>query len=357
MSAMAKAQKAKAEEYLAEAQKTLSKRSWFGSGKERNQEDAAELILQAANAYKVGGLQQEAGDAYSRAGGIYRDELKNPNEAAKCFSNAGESHFRSVVKGLGSRVMPRPTFSLASRLNNTSFLLLPLPLCHRTGSCYKKASAADAIASFQSAVSLLTDAGRLTQAAKLCKECAELYENDEVAADGDKSAVVCAIEWYEQAAELFTLEDSKSQASQCHVKIAELCSAALEPPDLLRAAGLYDQLGRNCLESNLLKYNAKSYFLQAVLCHLANSDCVAAQECLSNYEGLDYTFGESREGKFAAQLVQCTEGMDAAGLATACFEYDRISKLDPWKTSMLVRVKRSIQGEGGNGDEEDFDLT
>jgi alpha-soluble NSF attachment protein len=209
------------------------------------------------------------------------------------------------------------------------------------------------VQAYQSAVSLLTDAGRLTQAAKLCKECAELYENEEVAVEGDKSAVVLAIENYEQAAELFELEDSKSGASQCKAKIAELCSAALDPPDLIRAAQIYDELGRKCLESNLLKFNAKGYFLQSVLCHLANSDAVGANQALQRYEGVDYTFGESREGKFARQLTDCVEGYDVETFATACYEYDRISKLDPWKTSMLVKVKRTIQDEAGGEDEEE----
>lgn len=215
----------------------------------------------------------------------------------------------------------------------------------------------DAVAAYQSALTLLMDAGRLSQAAKLCKECGELYETEEINVD-EKSHVVLAIESYEQAAELFEMEDSKSQASTCQAKVAELCSAALEPPDLTRAAGLYDQLGRKCLDSNLLKFNAKGYFLQSIFCHLANNDTVGAEQALAKYEGLDYTFGESREGKFSRQLVECVEGLDSEAFATACFEYDRISKLDPWKTSMLVKVKRSIQDGNGEGDDdEDVDLT
>jgi alpha-soluble NSF attachment protein len=313
MSAIAKAQKAKGQEYQAEAGRALTKKSWFASARDRNVEDAAELYLQAANAYKVGGLNQEAGDVYNVAGELYRDKLKQANEAAKCFTQAG--------------------------------------------SCYKKSNPVDAVSSYQSAVSLLTDAGRLTQAAQLCKECAELYESEEVAEAGGKSNVVAAIEAYEQAGELFGMEDSKSQASQCRAKVAELCSAALDPPDLLRAAGLYDELGRACLDSNLLKYNAKSYFLQAILCHLANGDAIGAEQALGRYEGVDYTFAESREGKFCRQLVECVEGYDAEAFATACYEFDRISKLDPWKTSMLVKVKRSIQDDGAGEEEDDVDLT
>ena len=226
---------------------------------------------------------------------------------------------------------------------------------------------------YENAIQLLTDAGRLTQAAKLCKECAEMYENDEVQIDAasssnssSKSPVVLAIEMYQQAAELFELEDSKSQASTCQSKIAELCSAALDPPDLIRASTIYDQLGRKCLENNLLKFNAKGYFLQSILCLLAAGDGIGAEQQYTRYESLDYTYGDSREGKFAKQIIDCVEQYDMETFATCCYEYDRISKLDPWKTSMLVKVKRNIGDEtggtgGGGGDgtggEDDFDLT
>lgn len=193
-------------------------------------------------------------------------------------------------------------------------------------------------------------------AAKLAKDLGDLYETEDVGTE-EKSSTVLAIESYEQAAELFDMENAKSQASACLVKVAELCSVSLDPPDLIRAARIYDDLGKNCLDSNLLKYNAKGYFLQCIFCHLANGDAIAAQQALQRYGSLDYTFGESREGKFCDRLIECVEGYDAEGFATVCFEYDRISKLDPWKTTMLVRVKRTISDEDGGEDEDEVDLT
>lgn len=225
-----------------------------------------------------------------------------------------------------------------------------------SGQNFKKADPEKAMESFNAAIMLMTDAGRVMQAAKLSKECAELYENEELDTS-EKSHTVLAIETYEQAADLFSAEDANSQASQCRAKVAELCSAALDPPDLLRAATLYDDLGRKCLDSNLLKFNAKGYFLQAILCHLANNDAIAAQQSKDRYEALDYTFGTAREGKFCGSLIECVEGFDTEGFATACYEYDRVSKLDPWKTSILVRVKRTIDDEAEDEDEDDVDLT
>jgi len=166
-----------------------------------------------------------------------------------------------------------------------------------------------------------------------------------------------AIESYEQAAELFSMEDSKSQASQCRNKVAEISSTSLDPPNLLLAANIYDELGRNCLDSNLLKFNAKGYFTQSVLCHLANGDAIAGSQALSRYASLDYTFSDSREGKFCSTLVECVESFDPDGFATACFEFDQISKLDDWKTSILVRVKRSIDDQADGEEEDELDLT
>ncbi|KAL9180661.1 hypothetical protein ACHAXT_011114 [Thalassiosira profunda] len=203
------------------------------------------------------------------------------------------------------------------------------------GACLKKSHPAEAVGCYRSAVTLLCDAGRLNQAAKLSKQIAEIFENDGAEAEDGGDAVAAAIASYQQAAELFEMEQAKSQASSCLQKVAELSSGALDPPDLLKAAEIYESLGRACLESNLLKYNAKSHFLNAIMCHLANGDAVGASQALARFDGLDYTFADAREGKFASQLVECVDGIDPEGFATACFEYDRISKLDPWKTSIF----------------------
>lgn len=88
MSAMAKAQKGKGDAFVKEAEALLNKKSWFAS-KTKGAEDAAEIYEKAANAYKVGGLNQEAGDAYSKAAGLFRDKLSDFNSASKALNNAG----------------------------------------------------------------------------------------------------------------------------------------------------------------------------------------------------------------------------------------------------------------------------
>lgn len=312
MSAISKQQRVKGEAFLSEAESTLAKKTWFASSSEQKHEDAAELYGKAANAFKVGGFFLEAGDAYAKAAKIFREKLKNGMEASKALTESGH--------------------------------------------CYKKIDPKKAIDAFRESISMLCDAGRLTQAARLSKETGELFEND-----GGEDSIALAIESYQQAADLYDMEQQRSQASQCLAKVAELSSAALDPPEFLKAAEIYEKLGKDCLESNLLKYNAKGYFLQSVLCHLANQDVVAAEKSMNMFSSLDFTFRDSREGKFAEELIGCVNGFDSEGFATACFEYDRISKLDPWKTTVLLSVKKSVEGGegvgGGGDDEDDIDLT
>ena len=107
MSAMAQKQKAKGDAFMADAEKKLTKSSWFTS-KEKKYEEAAELMEQAANAYKVGGLNQEAGEAYRRAAEIHRDQLTNLNEASKDMANAGECTPYFLVL-IHVEIVPDPT--------------------------------------------------------------------------------------------------------------------------------------------------------------------------------------------------------------------------------------------------------
>ena len=99
---MAKAQKGKGEAFAKQAEALLAKKSWFGSGKSQNQEEAAETYEKAANAYKVGGLNQEAGDCYMKSAAIYRDKLSEFMSASKALNQAGGSCVAWIVRCFGS---------------------------------------------------------------------------------------------------------------------------------------------------------------------------------------------------------------------------------------------------------------
>lgn len=125
---------------------------------------------------------------------------------------------------------------------------------------------------------------------------------------------------------------------------------------------------------------------------------VAVKQKLDQFKAADYTFADARECKFVeklcevrARLCMCSDGIfvyvcvyviydhlhsihqptsppflptactqaweagDADAYTDHCAEYNAISALDPWKTSLLVKTKRAIGG--GLGGQEEVDLT
>lgn len=77
-----------------------------------------------------------------------------------------------------------------------------------------------------------------------------------------------AIKAYQKAAEYYDCDNSASSAQQCRLKSA-LFMAQLER--YREAIDIYQAVAREAVDSNLLKWSAKDYFLRAVLCFLAEN--------------------------------------------------------------------------------------
>lgn len=76
---------------------------------------------------------------------------------------------------------------------------------------------------------------------------------------------------------------------------------------------------------------------------------MAANRALESYREIDPTFASTREHQLLVDLVQAIEQGDQEAFADKLFQYDQLSKLDKWKTTLLLRIKDSIEG-----DTEDF---
>ena len=76
---------------------------------------------------------------------------------------------------------------------------------------------------------------------------------------------------------------------------------------------------------------------------------VATQRALASYQELDQTFQGTREHQLLMDLAGAVEQADAESFADRLFQYDQLSKLDKWKTTILLRVKNGIEEK-----EEDF---
>lgn len=58
----------------------------------------------------------------------------------------------------------------------------------------------------------------------------------------------------------------------------------------------------------------------------------------------------SREGKLLADLVAAFKDGNSEAFTDAVYNYDQISKLDPWKTSVLLKIKNQLTGPAGGGE-------
>jgi len=76
-------------------------------------------------------------------------------------------------------------------------------------------------------------------------------------------------------------------------------------------------------------------------------DIVTAKRNMEKYAVQDATFKSTREAKFLNALHDAVQNGDQESFTGAVVEFDQVTKLDNWKTEMLLKIKRSIQEEPG----------
>jgi alpha-soluble NSF attachment protein len=135
-------------------------------------------------------------------------------------------------------------------------------------------------------------------------------------------------------------------ANKLYLKVADL--AALEA-DYYKAIENFEKVSASSVSNNLMKWSVKDYFLKSGLCHLATGDMVSTTRALEKYRDMDPTFTDTRECKLLVDLCEAVEAGDQEVFADKLFQYDQMSKLDKWKTTILLRIKNAIEEKG-----EDF---
>lgn len=129
-------------------------------------------------------------------------------------------------------------------------------------------------------------------------------------------------------------------ANKLWLKVAD--TAALEG-DYYKAIESYERVASASVNNNLMRYSVKDYFLKAGICHLATGDVVASHRALDKYAEMDPTFQGQREYTLLTQLLAAIEKSDQEEFTDQLYQYDQVSKLDRWKTTMLVKVKNAIE--------------
>ena len=135
-------------------------------------------------------------------------------------------------------------------------------------------------------------------------------------------------------------------SNKLYLKVADL--AALDA-DYPKSISNYERVAKSSINNNLMKWSVKEYLLKAGICHLCAADTVATNRALESYRDLDPSFAQTREHQLLVDLVEAVEEGDQEKYADKLFQFDQMSKLDKWKTTLLLRVKEGIEEKG-----EDF---
>lgn len=284
---------------LQKAEKALSSAgsgfSLFG-GRQEKYENAADLYIQAANAFRMAKQGKEAGLAFEKAASIQLQHLNEPDDAANTMNDAFKA--------------------------------------------YRKTDPEDAARCLEKAIQHYCAKGNFRRAATHKENLGELFEVEL----GDQARAAAA---FEEAASWYESDNAEALANKLWLKTADL--VALEGKDYYKAIGLYERVAKSSIQNNLMKWSVKEYLLKAGICSLATGDIVGMNGALERYRDLDPSFTQQREHQLLVDLTQAVSDADQEAFAEKLFQYDQMSKLDKWKTTILLRIKNSIEETG-----EDF---
>ncbi|KAI1388857.1 TPR-like protein [Hypoxylon trugodes] len=268
--------------------------SFFG-GREEKYMNAADLYIEAANSFRIQKMNREAGQAFEKAAAVQSKQLNEPDDAANTLVDAFK--------------------------------------------VYRKENPEDAVRCLDFAVNQYCKKGNFRRAAQHKESMGEVFE---VEVGDTKRALEC----YEAAAGWYEGDNAGALANKLWLKVADI--AAIEG-DYYKSIEHYEKVAGASINNNLMRYSVKDYFLKAGICHLATGDLVATNRALEKFRDLDPTFPSTREHQLLVDLAGAVEAGDQDQFTDKLFQYDQMSKLDKWKTTILVRVKNSIEEAG-----EDF---
>jgi len=297
---------------LQDANKKASKFDWFGASKQQNMEDASELYIKAAAAFKMSKQFDKAGECYKKA--------------AECQMSAGNE-------------------------------IEAKQYWQESGKCYRHVDPDLAIDAYKNAIELNLQGNRYNQAARLQEEVGDMLAEDEIV---DK-----AIEAYEQSAQYYETENDHANAQKRRLKIAHM---SVKTKDYQRAIDIFEKVASENVDNNLLRWKVKEYLFKAMLCVICQGteDDVKKwdkQEIIhEKYKNISDMYGTAREAKLIDSILESLKKTDIQLYKNSVSEFDRIQRLEKWCLDLLLIIESYLQQqiyaepallEDGNADNED----
>lgn len=260
--------------------------SFFSGGNSSRLEEAAERYIQAANAFRVQKDGRSAGQTFEKAAAC-QEQTEVKEDAANTYVEAFKS--------------------------------------------YKQTDPEDAARCLEKAVVSFTSRGQFRRAANYKMDLGGIYEQLDRQSE--------AVDAYKTAGDWYVQDQASALGNKAYLKVAEI--SALNG-DYGTAIESYDTVAQASMNDNLTKWGLKDHFLRAGLCRLAREDVVDADRCIHQYIEWDQGFAQTRECQFLQDLINAVKEGDEEEFSSKAQEFDQFSKLDKWKTTMLLRIKEKI---------------
>jgi alpha-soluble NSF attachment protein len=253
------------------------------------QEEAIEIYNNAANLFKMNKLWKEAAEAFMKTVEIH-SKMDQKHDAATAYISASNAYKQAGM-------------------NNESVKCL------------------------EEAATIYTLSGKFSQAAKILKDAGETYEKEE---NFEKAA-----ECLKKAADYYEGENAKSSSTGCLVKVAHMY-AQLKKYD--EAISIWEKCVSQSLDDRLMTWGSKEYLFKALLCRLAKikdaaSELEGVKNSVFDYKELDVRFPDTRECKLVEKIIDAFDAQDLKGFRAALKDFDSVTKLTPFLTSLLTEIK------------------
>ena len=175
----------------------------------------------------------------------------------------------------------------------------------------------------------------------------------------DKNKVNEALESFDKCLDFYNMDKDSSKISISKTKIekANLITFYEIKDEILYAHNIYDEVGKEKMESSTGKFLAQEFFAKNVITYLVYDDVITAKAYLHKYYDIDSNFENSEIGNLIEDLITIFENEESNNLTNDNQEILTVDKVvlnfsihnknnkfyDYWMEEMINKIKKKIE--------------
>ena len=175
----------------------------------------------------------------------------------------------------------------------------------------------------------------------------------------DKNKVNEALESFDKCLDFYNMDKDSSKISISKTKIekANLITFYEIKDEILYAHNIYDEVGKEKMESSTGKFLAQEFFAKNVITYLVYDDVITAKAYLHKYYDIDSNFENSEIGSLIEDLITIFENEESNNLTNDNQEILTVDKVvlnfsihnknnkfyDYWMEEMINKIKKKLK--------------